>query len=156
MVQQAVNLALNIQDHLKDNWSLKDELAKDKFTWWSFEPTRKEVRETSMAIVVAYQSGTGEPKSLAVSQMSDVVKIDIWQSIRNGEGEDERLKSEELRMIIKNEILKIIHDDQIAIPGIKFGNYSRSARSDETEDGDKQWYLHEILFIQASWYHTES
>lgn len=157
MVQQAVNLALNIQDNLKNNWTLKDELATDKFEWHSYEPTRHDITNKKMSIVVVYQSGTGEPKSLAVAQMKDVLKIDIWIALKNESGQKQRLKVEELRMIVKDEILRIIHDDQLTIPGIKFSNYSRSARSDEVEEGvDKEWYLHEILFIQAGWYHTES
>lgn len=156
MSQQAVDIALNIKDLLYENWALEDHLEKTKFKWFSYEPTRVEVREQPMSISVVYQSGTGEPKSLSVSQMADVIKIDVYMSIKNGENEKVRLQKEANRMLIKNEILKLIHDNQTSITGVKFGKYTRSTRNDETENGDKQWYLHEILFIQAGWYHTES
>jgi len=156
MSQQAVDLALNIKDLLYDNWELEDQLENTKFKWFSYEPTRIEVREQPMSISIVYQSGTGTPVSKAVSQMADVLKIDIYMAIKNGENEKVRLKSEANRMLVKDQILKIIHDNQTGITGVKFGKYVRGTRNDETENGDKQWFLHEILFIQASWYHTES
>jgi hypothetical protein len=156
MTQQSVDLALNIRDLLYDNWELEDHLEKTKFKWFSYEPTRIEVRELPMSISIVYQSGTGTPISKAVSQMADVLKIDIWMAIKNGENEKVRIISEANRMLVKDQIFKIIHDNQTGITGVKFGKYIRGIRNDETENGDKQWFLHEILFIQASWYHTES
>lgn len=154
--QQAVDLALSVNTLLQNNWSLGDELDKKKFEWFSFEPTRTEIREKPLVIAVTFESGTGEPTSLAVSQMKDLLKIDVFLSLRNLEGNKQREKREELRMIVKNEILAIIHDNQTETTGIKFSKYVRSVRSDEVESADDQWYLHEILFIQAGWYHTES
>jgi len=156
MSQQAVNLALNIKDILRNNWTLKDQLEKTKITWFSYLPTRKEIRELPLSIAVTFESGTGNPTSLAVSQMADVIKIDFYLSMRNLEGEKTRLIGESNRMLVKNEILKLIHDNQVTVTGIKFNKYIRSARSDEVDSDDTQWFLHEILFVSANWYHTET
>jgi len=156
MVQQAVNLALNIKNLLYDNWTLEDQLEAESINWYSFEPTRNEIRNKPLSIVVTFQSGIGTTTSKAVEQMQDQHKIDVYMALRNLEGDDPRLQAEANRMKIKDEILRIIHDNQVATSGIKFNKYTRSARNDETESTDEAWYLHEILFIQAEWYHTES
>lgn len=154
MSQQAFNLASNIKDLLLDNWTLEDQLEKTKFTWFAYEPTRKEIREKPLVVGVTFQSGTGEPTCRAVSQMKDLIKIDVYMSLRNLEGEKTRETAEANRMIVKDMILKIIHDNQTSISGLRFGKYTRSARIDEVESDVEQWYLHEIIFIQAEWYHT--
>ena len=156
MSQQAFNLALNIKDLLYDNWTLEDQLEKTKFTWFSYEPTRNEIREKPFVIGVTFQSGQGDPTCKAVSQMKDLIKIDIYVALRNLEGEKTRITAENNRMLVKDMILGIIHDNQTAITGLKFGKYIRSARTDEVESTNEQWYLHEVMFLQGEWYHTSS
>ena len=156
MSQQAVNLVKNTLDLLQDNWTLEDQLSKKEITWFPFEPTRKEIREKPLVITGVFLSGTGDPSSKAVYQMTDVLRLDVYISMRNLEGEDTREKSEDNRMLLKDEIIRIIHDNQTAISGVKFGRYQRSARQDEVDSSDEQWYLHEILYIQAEWFQVES
>lgn len=153
-MSQVTDLALTIQQFLYNNWSLEDLLENNKITWFSYEPTRIEIREKPLVISVTYQSGTGDPTCKAISQMKDQIKIDIYLWLRNLEGDTTRIQGEANRVTLKNEILKLIHDNQTAISGVKFGKYVRSARSDEVEG--EQWYLHEIIYIQTEWYHTSS
>ena len=156
MSQQATDLQVAIKDILFDNWALEDKLEKNKITWFSYKPTTKQFREEKITIAVSFESGTGNPTSKAVSQMQDTHKIDVYMPLPSLEGDTERVQAEANRMTIKDQILKIIHDNQTGISGVKFGKYTRSARNDEVESSEDSWFLHEILFIQAEWYHTES
>ena len=139
---------------MEDNWTLDDELKKTEITWYSYEPTRIEIREKPLSISVTYIGGSGETKCQAVSQIKDQHKIDIYLSLRNLEGNKERLTAESKRMLIKDHIMQIIHDNQLLLTGVKFSKYIRSARSDEVDSEIPQWYLHETLFCQAEWFHV--
>ena len=119
-------------------------------------PTAIEVREHLISIGITYVSGSGNMSSQKVMQMQDVLKIDIYMVLRNLSGATERALVEADRMLIKDKIIQLIHDNQLGITGVKFGKYSRSARSDEVDSVDEKWVLHESVFIQCEWYQTKS
>lgn len=151
---QLTDLSLAVMTILFDNWSLENKLSKNEIKWYSYQPTRTEVREKPISISVEYQSGTSEATSKAIDQVKDLIKIDIFYSLRNLEGEKPRETEEINRMLIKDQIYSIIHTNQTAVTGVKFSKVVRTARSDEVDSQLEQWFLHEILFIQAEWYHT--
>ena len=156
MVQQVLDLALNTKTLLYTNWDLGTNLVKTLITWFPYMPTAIEVREHLISIGITYVSGSGNMSSQKVMQMQDVLKIDIYMVLRNLSGATERALVEADRMLIKDKIIQLIHDNQLGITGVKFGKYSRSARSDEVDSVDEKWVLHESVFIQCEWYQTKS
>lgn len=156
MSQQAVDTALSVKNMLFDNWNLTDKLDKLEIKWYSYIPTSIEIRENKISLSIVFTEGSGKSTSQAISQIKDVLKIDLFIALRNLEGNEKRATGESNRMIIKDKIMQLIHDNQTAISGVKFGQYARSARSDEVDSSDEKWYLHETIYIQAEWYHTKT
>lgn len=151
---QLTDLALATMTVLFNGWALENQLDKTKIKWYAYEPTRIEIREQPISISVVYQSGTSESTSKAIDQVKDLLKIDVFVSLKNLEGDKARATGEINRMLIKDQIYELIHSNQTAVTGVKFSKVVRTARSDEVDSPIEQWFLHEILFIQAEWYHT--
>lgn len=156
MTQQYLDLALSVINVLKDNWNLEDDLDEHKIKWYSYVPTAIEIRENKLSISVVFTEGSGTTTSKAITQMKDILKIDIFLALHNLEGSDRRAKGELERMLIKDKVVQLIHDKQILISGVKFGKYTRSARSDEVDSADEKWFLHETIYIQCEWYQTKT
>lgn len=156
MTQQAIDLSASIKTLLFDEWALENDLDRNKIKWYGYTPTGAQIRNETVSISVSFLEGSAEQNSKAIINIKDTHKIDVYLFIKNLEGEEERETAELKRMLVKDQILKITHDNQTAITGMKFGKYTRSARSDEIESNDQGWFLHEIVYISASWYHTES
>lgn len=156
MTQQALDLTQSIINTLKDNWNLEDDLEVHKIKWYGYVPTAIEIRENKLSISIVFTEGSGTSTSKAITQMKDILKIDIFLAMRNLEGSAMREKGELERMLMKDKIIQLIHDKQTLISGVKFGKYSRSARSDEVDSLDEKWFLHESIYIQCEWYHTKT
>lgn len=154
MTQQLTDVALAIKTLIFDNWGLEDNLSKNEIEWFSYKPTSTEIRQKPITISVEYQSGTGSTTCKAVDQIKDLVKIDVWYAMRNLEGAKPREIAESNRILMKDQIVQIIKSNQTSLSGVKFSKTIRSARADEVESDNEQWYLHETLFIQAEWYLT--
>ena len=156
MTQQALDLASSIKTILFDEWALKNDLSRNNIKWYGYTPTPAQIRNETLSISVTFLEGSAEQNSKAIVNMRDTHKIDFYIFLKNLEGQEEREKGELKRMLVKDQIISIIHDNQTAITGMKFGKYTRSARSDEVDSKDQGWFLHEIIYLSASWYHTES
>ena len=156
MSQQVVNFAENLKNLLKDNWSLKDQLDKNQINWYSYLVDRKTINKYPIVIMAVEDSATlPRKRSLKIAPVNTLLKLDVFIQISHNPNDKERMQWEDNRTTIKNEIMKLIHDNQTGIAGLKFSQFSRFLRADEVDLPGK-WFLHESIFILGEWYHTSS
>lgn len=153
MSQQAINFADKIKITIFNNWDLKDELLRTKIFWASYKVKPNIIEDQPYAITIEEISGLGTPQSLKHTKFDTLFKIDFWVKIKPDESDENRIKAENTRALMKDKIMKIIHDNQTAITGIKIATFGRMQTLDEVEESPT--HLHNTIFISGQWWHIK-
>ncbi len=151
---QVINFAKNIKDLLYDNWSLTDELDRKKFYWSGSMIPPKIRAEKPLTIEVTNPTGDGFPQSSFHTKIHDLFKIDLWMKLIDPTALAYFEKRDTDRALVKNEIMKIIHDNQNAITGLKIGVFGRFLTQDEMEKAP--FWFHNTVYVRGEWFHKKS
>jgi hypothetical protein len=152
---QVQNVPQTIADTLFNKWGLDDpaELKKDKidFAAFSYHPDQRFKQGKDIVIEIDNPSGTADPRTLSLTMIQDLFKLDVWIKLKDSSREA-RIRAENNRALIKDQILKIIHDNQTSIIGIDIGTFGRFLKQDELENN----ILHNTIFVVGEWRHKQS
>lgn len=152
---QVQNVSQTIADMLFTKWGLDDpaELKKDKidFTAFSYHPDQRFKQGKEIVIEIDNPSGTADPRTPSLTMIQDLFKLDVWIKLKDSSREA-RIRAENNRALIKDQILKIIHDNQTSISGIDIGTFGRFLKQDELENN----ILHNTVFVVGEWRHKLS
>lgn len=154
MSQQVTNFPEAIKTLLYDNWTLKDELVKTKISWASYKVKPNLLTNNPITITVEEVSGVGAAQSPKFTKIDTLFKIDLYMKFKPEEKDEIRIQNENTRALMKDMIMKIIHDNQTGIIGIKIATFGRFLNADEVEQGPT--ILHSTIFIVGQWWHSKS
>lgn len=153
-MSQIVNVGKNIKDLLFDNWDFTDELDRKKIIWSGNAIPPKLRAKDNMIIEVSMTDGVGNPQSLFHTQLLDLYGIHYWKKLTDPQSLEQLEKENTNRALVINQIMKLIHDNQTAITGIKIGTFARSRTADEFDSAP--FWLHTVIFVRAELYHTKT
>lgn len=153
MVQQVFNSKQVIADLLFKNWNLKnpDAIKKENisFNGFSSHPDTRFQDGNKIVIEIDNPVGTGEARTLANTKILDYPRLDIWIKMEDTSRES-RIRYENYRALIKDEIMRIIDINKKAIQGFKLSTFSRFIEGiDELEN----LILRSAIILKAEWYH---
>ena len=157
MVQQVRNIPQIIAEllALPANWDIADpkEIKKDKIDFNGFVSAEGNRFENGKDIVIEISNpaGTADPRTLSLTNIDDLFKLDIWIKYDDSSREG-RIRLHNNRALIKDKILEIIHDNQTAITGLEITTFGRFQELDEPENN----ILHSIIFVVGQWHHRQS
>lgn len=156
MSQQIVNFAENIKEIIFENWTLKGRNDRLKFFWAGYKIQRIVFKNKKRLIEVTQESGTGDPKSPARTKLDFLFKLDIWMKLTDSTVKDAaRVEQENDRALIKDEILKIIHNNQTTITGLKIATLTKFLDPDELDKPGEYW-LHSSIFLTGQLFHAKT
>lgn len=155
MVQQVKNVQNSIKELLKTNWTLADAMDKEKIQWASNILKNTERQQFVYSIEVTRTTGVNTPQSQKITKMYPLFKIDLWINLRDPTGDDDRQVLENNRMVIIDEIYRIIHDNQISVTGLNIATFGKEMTADDLETQGFN-VLHTTLFIEGEYYHTKT
>lgn len=153
--EQLTNVAQKIAETtLYDNWDLEDGIGKKDIIFRSYQvqPNSHFKEGNNLLIEVYPVSGNAIPKSIAITNMLDLYKIDFWYKVALADNEG-RTRAEVHRFKVLDKIMRLIHNNQTNITGIKIATLTRWMQSDEL--AGSPIVLHNSIFITAFWFHTK-
>lgn len=152
MSQQSKNVEQIIADLLFKKWSISDpaEIKKDKidFAAFSYHPDGRFQSGKNIVVEIDNPAGTATPRTLSLTMIDDIFKLDIWIKMTSASRED-RIRYENNRALIKDEIMQIIHDNQTAVEGLEIATFGRFTKQDELENN----ILHNTIYVTGQWHH---
>ncbi|GEM_PF-5872956 len=157
MSQQITNFAEAIKELLYENWTLKDRNDKLRFFWAGYKIDKNLFKNKKRFIEVTTVSSAPETKTLGLTKLDNLFKIDLWIKVQEGDAKnhDARVQLENDRALCKDQILKLIHDNQTAITGMEIGTFGNMLDPDDMETMGDKW-LHSVMHVIGQIHHRKS
>lgn len=157
MSQQITNFAETIKELLYENWTLKNRNDRLKFFWAGYKIDKNIFKNKKRFIEVTTISTAPEPKTLGLTKLDNMFRIDLWIKVQETEAKNHnaRVQLENDRALCKDHILSLVHGNQIAISGLEITTFGNMLDPDDLETMGDKW-LHSVIHVIGQIHHRKS